>query len=88
MKEKPLTKAEKAWLKKLQDVMNECPSNRLAAYTIGDRELSFYDSSFDDEICDLQNEFGGSKDFGPCCIELGAYFCAVDTPFNITSAAG
>jgi hypothetical protein len=89
MKAKSLTKAEKDWLKKLQNVMDECPSNRLAAYTIGDRELNFYDSRFDDQITYLQNSNRGvARDFGPCCEQLGVYFCAIRTPFCVTSAAG
>jgi hypothetical protein len=43
MAAKPLTKAEKAWLAKLEQVMMECPSDRLCCYTIGDRDLHFYD---------------------------------------------
>lgn len=43
MKAKPLTKRESDWLKKLEAVMNECPSTRLQCYTIGDNDLTFYD---------------------------------------------
>ncbi|WP_417546483.1 hypothetical protein [Marinobacter sp.] len=49
---KPLNKAERAWLTKLQKVLDECPSNRLAAYTIGDPDITLYDSSFDQQIDD------------------------------------
>jgi len=38
-KSKPLTKAELAWLKKLQGVLDEQPTTRLAFAATGDRFL-------------------------------------------------
>lgn len=43
MAAKPLTPKERAWLKKLEAVMQECPSDRLACYATGDNTLYFYD---------------------------------------------
>lgn len=35
MAAKPLTAAEKKWLKELQDVMDKCPSKRMGFYATG-----------------------------------------------------
>lgn len=35
-----LTKEEKAWVKKLNALLANCPSNRIAFATIGDRSVS------------------------------------------------
>ena len=50
VKKQPLTQTEKDWLAKLQALLDECPSSRLGAYTIGDPELSLYDRHFEPEI--------------------------------------
>ncbi len=41
----PLTKAEKAWLRRLERVFAECPSTRLGLYTIGDADLTVFDDA-------------------------------------------
>ena len=40
---KPLTKAEKVWLKRLEKIFSECPSTRLEFSTGGDATLSIID---------------------------------------------
>jgi hypothetical protein len=86
MAAKPLTATEKAWLKKLQAVFDECPSDRLGAYTVGDPWLGIYDRSMEQEINKhLDNntcEFGNSVD------ALGAGFMTINTPFSVLSTAG
>lgn len=83
---KPLTAAEKAWLKNLQAVFDECPSNRLGAFTIGDPYLSIYDRSMDKEINEhLDNNTG---DFCNSVDALGAGFMTINTPFPVLSTAG
>lgn len=48
-----LTKAEMAWLNKVQAVLDECPSDRLGFYTIGDAQVTVYDRSKDKKVYDL-----------------------------------
>ncbi|EGR4074161.1 hypothetical protein DDO73_13970 [Vibrio cholerae] len=50
-----LTAAEKKWLKKVQAVLDECPSDRIAFYTIGDHDLHAYDVDKYDEISAYQD---------------------------------
>lgn len=38
-----LTKSEQTWLKKMQALLDECPSDRIAFYTIGDCDLAAFD---------------------------------------------
>lgn len=45
-----LTKEEKAWVKKLNKVLAECPSDRLGFYTIGDPQIELYDRTHQNEI--------------------------------------
>ncbi|MCS3605284.1 hypothetical protein [Erwinia rhapontici] len=45
-----LTKAEKAWVKKLNKVLSECPSNRLSFYAMGDPDISIVDGDHTEEI--------------------------------------
>ncbi|KJT59166.1 hypothetical protein SEEH3343_07182, partial [Salmonella enterica subsp. enterica serovar Heidelberg str. RI-11-013343] len=47
-----LTKQEKAWVKKLNKLLAECPSNRIAFATTGDCEVSLFDVTRYDEIFD------------------------------------
>ena len=43
VKTAPLTAEEKAWFKKLQKLLKECPSTRLDALALGETELIIYD---------------------------------------------
>ncbi|MDX8000805.1 hypothetical protein FE394_16830 [Xenorhabdus sp. Reich] len=67
-----LTAAEKKWLDKLQKVLNECPSDRLGFYTIGDSYVTVFDLTKGDEINKLQ--FSAGLDFSPACEKLNAHF--------------
>ena len=87
MRMSELTKEELKWLKKVQKVINECPSKRLGAYTIGDTDITIYDSTLEDDIC-ARLDSGESMDFGPAVHELNAYLGSIDFPFNVHSTAG
>jgi len=55
-----LTKEERAWLRKVQRVLDECPSKRLGFYTVGDPTIAVYDNTFDraiDDISSVRGEF-------------------------------
>ena len=56
MTAEPLTKEEIRWLKKLEKVFWECPSDRIGFYTIGDADLTVIDEKilreYDLEIAD------------------------------------
>ncbi|WP_445769002.1 hypothetical protein [Rheinheimera sp.] len=86
MAAKPLTAAEKAWLKKLQAVFDECPSARLSAYTVGDPFLSIYDKTLDAKIYAHQDKNG--CEFDNAVDALGAGLAMISTPFPIHSTAG
>lgn len=51
-----LTAAEKKWLKKVQTALDECPSDRIAFYMIGDRDIRAFNVEQYDEITDYQNK--------------------------------
>jgi hypothetical protein len=60
-----LTAEEKKWIKSVQRALNKCPSVRLGFYTIGDNDLSIYDTN-------LEHKFDQDKDFGHAVAEVDA----------------
>lgn len=86
MQKSPLTQAEKDWLTKLQSLLDECPSSRLGAYTIGDPDLSLYDRRFEPEINKLLDT--GKYDFCTAVASLGADLARLRFPFHVHSTAG
>jgi hypothetical protein len=86
MKTKPLTKSESDWIKKLQTVLDECPSSRLGAYTTGDAALRIYDNRFESRINKIIDS--GTSEFCMAVDDVGAAICTLNTPFPIHSTAG
>ncbi len=85
-KKKPLTKAERDWLSKLQSVLDECPSDRLGAYTIGDPYIQIYDARFEYQINDQLSS--GNVDFCSAVFKMEAELITVRMPFCVHSTAG
>lgn len=85
MPAKPLTKKEQAWLDKLEKVMSECPSDRLACYTIGDHDLQFYDQNVSD-AWERENPHK-QLDATPLHKEAGSALGSVIGNFRIDSCA-
>lgn len=86
-KTKPLTKAERAWLAELQEVLNRCPSKRLGFYTIGDPEITIYDRSKEDQITDVLDR-RGNADFCTAVAENDAELSNIKFPAPVHSTAG
>lgn len=86
-KTKPLTKAEKAWLDKLQAVLSECPSSRLGFTTVGDCSVRVYDCTRHIEAAEDLDRNGGEYD---TAIErIGAMFpVALEFPRPVEGVAG
>ncbi|WP_454798516.1 hypothetical protein [Novosphingobium lindaniclasticum] len=76
------TKAEAAWLKRLQKVLDECPSERMAFYTTGDACITAYDSSRDREIDEAQT---GNMEFCNAVEDCDAALVALRFPGNVAS---
>lgn len=81
MAAKPLTKEEKAWLKKLQAVLDECPSVRLGGMSTGMNDLTIFDESFSDKIDEIQTL--KNREMAPVVAELGADLAVLNFPFRI-----
>lgn len=86
MKQKPLTKAERDWLAKLQSLLDECPSDRLGAYTIGDADIEIYDTRYESQINERLES--GNVDFCSAVSDTGAGLISVKMPFCVHSTAG
>ena len=80
------TKAEKAWMSKLEKLLMNPPSERLGLFTIGDAELIVYDLNRESEINNLLDR--RETDF--CCAvhELDARLGRIGSSVNIHSTSG
>ena len=58
-----MTKEERAWVKKLQRLLSNPPSDRLGFFTVGDRDVTIYDCTKDQEI----NDYHDTKETGEFC---------------------
>lgn len=81
-----MTRDEKVWLKKLQEVLEQCPSSRLGFYTTGDRTVSVYDKTRQHDIDALMDR--RNFDFGPAVEKVGADLGAIRFPSSVHSTAG
>lgn len=81
-----LTKAEAAWIAKVQKVLNECPSNRLAGYTVGDNDVALYDRRDDERILDIQND--SSMDYSEAVNKVSTHLGSLFFPFQVHSVSG
>ncbi len=83
-----LTRAERAWIKELQDVLDRCPSQRLAFSASGDRDLMLHDATREHEISAHMEEHPG--EWRSAATEVGADFGGVHVVFpgNVHSVAG
>ncbi len=86
METEPLTKQEKAWLKRLQKVLDACPSDRLHFNAIGDPDITVFDGSRLDEINDSHDENGG--EFSNAIDDMDARLWELRFPGNVHSTSG
>jgi len=83
-----LNTKEKAWLKKVQKVLKECPSERIGFYTIGDNYIHAFDVDKLGRVFDCMDS-GKATDFGPATIGVGADFGeSLWFPNSVESTAG
>jgi hypothetical protein len=81
-----LTKEEKLWVKKMQILLNACPSDRLGFFAIGDADVTIYDKNMENEIHNTMD--GTNSDFGPTCDELDAVLGHIIFPNQVLATAG
>ena len=86
MPAKPLTAAEKKWLKDLEQLLNSCPSTRFSAYTVGDAYLMFYDKGVSDAWC-AENP-RKLLDASAQHQAAGSHLATITAGFQIDSCAG
>lgn len=80
-----LTRKEAAWVQKVQHLLNNPPSGRLGFYTIGDKDVTIYDASRQDEIDAV---FDGGGDFCAAVSNCDADLGCLIFPNNVHSTAG
>lgn len=80
-----LTKAEKAWVAKIQKLLDNPPSDRLGFYTIGDPNVSVYDRSKEDEMNEMSEQ---GEDWCGCVRAFDADLGSLRFPASVHSTAG
>lgn len=82
-----LSKQEKEWVKRLNKLLADCPSDRLAFATTGDCDVSIFNKLQYCAICDEQEKNGG--EFISAAARIGALFDDVlNFPNQVESTAG
>lgn len=82
-----LTKEERTWVNKLNKLLSQCPSKRIGFATIGDCDVTLFDVTQYNDICDALDR--GCADFIPTAEQMGAVFDQVLTfPNQVESTAG
>lgn len=82
-----LTKKELAWIEKVQKVLDECPSERLGFYTIGDRDVFLYDRSKEHEVTEWMDRNQGDFCFATKAMDAD-FFTSINFPAPVESTAG
>ena len=78
-----LTKAEKSWVKKVNKILSECPSNKLTFYAMGDPSIFIVDGDHAEEI--------DSENGDPLRIAADSGWLADETisfPSNVSAVCG
>lgn len=82
-----LSRAEKAWVHKVNVLLAECPSARIGFYTTGDATVFLFDVNRHKEISKTMDT--SHSDWGQCVEEVGAGFGEILTfPNPVESTAG
>ena len=80
------TKEEKSWLRKMQNLLDKCPSKRLGFFTTGDPEVTVYDCGREAEI--NENLDINRCEFANSVENVGAGLGSLRFPNQVHSTAG
>ena len=81
-----MTKEEDAWVKKVQRLLSNPPSDRLGFYTVGDHDVTVYDASRQAEIDAAYD--AGSMEFSGAVEDCDAVLGRLNFPNQVHSTAG
>lgn len=87
MKASRLTKAEEKWIERVQALLDDCPSKRLAAYTIGDNCITIYDGS-KEAVINAAMDSNSDTDHCNAVDDCDAGLTSLRFPFLVHSTAG
>ncbi|QKJ88067.1 hypothetical protein PMPD1_3137 [Paramixta manurensis] len=88
LKRNALTKAELAWLEALQELLNKCPSKRIAFFTVGDDFLGLHDANRENEIAAELDKNGGEWSSAAQNIAADFNGFCLNFPNSVHSTAG
>ncbi|AQT06279.1 hypothetical protein [Acetobacter persici] len=84
-----LTNEEKEWMKRLQAVLSDRPSNRLGFFTVGDASLYVYDKTKEADISRHIDEAPKGMDFSKAVDAVGGGVVRILVfPSEVHSVAG
>lgn len=83
---KMLSKEERAWLKRFQEIASQAPA-RFSAFTTGENYITIYESKFESAINELLDA-GDVRDFCEAVDKFGAEVEKIHFPFCVHSTAG
>lgn len=83
-----ITKEEAAWLRKIQRLLSNPPSDRLGFYTNGDPDVSVYDRTKEREIQEAHARSGEFGEFGNAVDECDARLGVLNFPGQVHSVSG
>lgn len=81
-----MTPEERKWIKKLQKVLDQCPSDRIGFYTVGDPHVTVYDRSKEGAI--NQTLDSGSGEFANAVDDNNAWLGSLNFPSQVHSTSG
>jgi hypothetical protein len=81
-----LTKEEKSWLLKVQNLLNKCPSDRIGFFTTGDTAVTVYDCSRTKEIDEF--DLTNSTEYCQCISDVGAHLGRLIFPNQVLNLPG
>jgi hypothetical protein len=89
MSAKKLTKLEKEWLHNFQELMDNCPSERFGAYTMGDFEIVIYDKNvFEKHRNEIEKTFMYPVDEVEIHDRVGSKLHTIIMPFQVDGISG
>lgn len=82
-----LTKRESEWIARVQEVLDDCPNNRLGFYTVGDNDIVIYDHNKEDKINEIMDN-NDRTDFGSAVDSCNARLGDLIFPNHVHSTSG
>lgn len=82
-----LTKEEKSWLRKMQNLLDKCPAH-FEFNTVGDADLTVFDNRMRDKIEAVYQDGNAGNEYCGAIEDAGAFIASLRFPNLVHSTAG